>query len=412
MKIDGKPAGYLAYCSNIHPGETLDETWNQLRVHLPALKARLSPQAPFGVGLRLSATAARELTESSRLRAFREWLVSEGLYVFTMNGFPYGAFHGTRVKEAVYAPDWRTDERVAYTRDLMTVFSGLLPEGGEGSVSTSPLSYKFWIPEGPEREAAFGQCARRLAALAREMAEVEERTGRWLHLDLEPEPDCLLETSVETAAFFNGPLREAGGLYLENEYGMTRERAETLIRRHIQVCYDTCHFAVEFEDPVAALDRLCAAGIGIGKVQISAALRLLFSGEPADDDQVRRLEAFAESTYLHQVVERNADGRIRRYRDLPQALEAPRDKRPREWRIHFHVPVFAAEFGGLHSTREDIRDALEAVRSRGLSRHLEIETYTWDVLPAELKGDLLDSIEREYRWTLEMLGVAAGSGDA
>ncbi len=36
--------------------------------------------------------------------------------------------------------------------------------------------------------------------------------------------------------------------------------------------------------------------------------------------------------------------------------------------------------------------------------HLEIETYTWDVLPAELKASAVESIAREYEWALGVLG--------
>jgi sugar phosphate isomerase/epimerase len=404
MKVDGHSEFHLTYCSNIHPGESLDETLAQLRKHAPALKQRLSPDRPFALGLRLSAQAGRDLLTGDRLEAFRGWMADEDFYVITMNGFPYGAFHGEKVKEKVYAPDWRTEERIRYTLDLAEGMSGLLPEGGEGGISTSPLSYKPWVPEGSGRELVFDECARHLARVAGELARMRERTGKCVHIDIEPEPDCLLENSAETVAFFTEHLLEEGVAYLHGVYGFEKNRAEEALREHIRICYDTCHFAVEYEEPHEAIDRLLAAGIGIGKVQISAALKTI-PPEGIEDylRWTKRLSAFAESTYLHQVVERRADGSLRRYPDLAEALERKQDPDAREWRIHFHVPVFAEAFGGLESTREDIVTSLAAIRAKGLRPQLEIETYTWDVLPEGLKGNLLDSIEREYRWTLGVL---------
>ena len=65
--------------------------------------------------------------------------------------------------------------------------------------------------------------------------------------------------------------------------------------------------------------RTQGAGIRVGKVQVSAGLRVRM--DPGDRALVDALRPFAEGVYLHQVVERR-DGRLVRYLDLPEALEA------------------------------------------------------------------------------------------
>lgn len=404
MQLANHPGCHLTYCSNIHPGETWEETFRQLQDHLPELKKRLSPDKPFGVGLRLSAEAAEELIAPGAIKKFKAWLHREDLYVFTMNGFPYGNFHRQRVKDQVYAPDWRTEERVTYTSNLIKIISFLVPEGIDGGISTSPLSYKFW-PENhrhQNREEIFRKSSVSLARLAHEMAEVKERTGKEIHLDIEPEPDCLLENSRETIDFFTNSLFPLGGKFLAGEFGYTAEKARQLLKKHIRVCYDTCHFAIEYEDPARAVQALRTSGIKIGKVQISAALKVQPAGTSEGQTAIAaRLKKFDEPVYLHQVIERQKDGSLKQYRDLTEALPAIEKGEAEEWRIHFHVPVFIGDFDGVSSTQEDILKSFREFFPADDCRHFEIETYTWEVLPEGLKANILDSIEREYRWVLQ-----------
>ena len=411
MQVGSKQPLHLTYCSNIHPGERWDAVFAQLKAHLPVLKARLAPHQPFGVGLRLSDVAARELLEEDRLARFRDWLGARGLYVFTLNGFPYGGFHRQVVKDQVYAPDWRRAARVRYALRLVRILAALVPEGGEGSISTSPLSYKPWLAGNPAaREAAFRDGSRHLADVAAAMTRVYEETGTRLHLDLEPEPDCLIENTAETICFFQEWLWPVGGAHLAQRLGCSQKEAEAHLRRHVTVCYDTCHFAVEYEQPSEALARFAAAGIRIGKVQASAALKADLPASPAARRALAdRLRPFAESTYLHQVIERRADGTLRRYPDLPDALPHIGCAEARAWRIHYHVPIFTRSFQGLRSTQSDITETLRVLPQTSDCCHLEIETYTWDVLPAALKADLDASIAREYDWLLRQLSARSSS---
>jgi len=364
---------HLTYCTNIHPSDGWDAVSANLRKYAPPLKQRFSPDAPFGLGLRLSARDATELLQGNRLSEFRHWLDSEGLYVAIINGFPYGPFHGQPVKENVYAPDWRNDERVRYTLDLVRILKQLLPEGVEGGISTAPLSYKGWMLRATDED--WKTIVGNVVKVAEAMA------GHRIHLDIEPEPDCVLENTAETVAFFRDRLFQAGD----------RE----MLSKHVQVCFDCCHFAVEFEDHVEALRQFAEAGIRIGRVQLSSAIHVDI---PADGVS-ERLAKFVDSTYLHQVVEQRG-GCLHHYPDLGPALPSVAKDGAKQWRIHFHVPLFTPAYDGLASTQSYVQSVIQTAIRQPFTQHLEIETYTWDVLPAGLKIDLLESIGREYEWVL------------
>ena len=403
MQFNGNGETHLTYCSNIHPGESWRDHFEQLKLYLPELKQRLSPDQPFGVGLRLSAAAAKELLENAGIEELNQWLDAEGLYLFTINGFPYGSFHHSRVKDNVYAPDWGSEQRLSYTLDLVKILAELLPEGIDGGISTSPVSYKYWDRDDKAEVELIGTACRQLAEVAYQMGVIQKESGKELHLDIEPEPDCLIENSAETVRFFRDYLRPKGIEHLVEHYGFDRDTAEELLKNHIRVCYDTCHFAVEFEEPVDAIRRLTEAGIRIGKVQISAALKAELGSSEEERLAFRdQLQEYVESTYLHQVVERRKDGSLRQYRDLPDALPHITDPDAEEWRIHFHVPIFTGQMGRLHSTRDHIVSGMKPLLENSDCRHFEIETYTWEVLPDSLKVDMVDSIEREFRWFLQL----------
>ena len=399
MQLDPANRFHLTYCTNIHPGDGWPEVEANLRRFAPSLKRRLAPDRPFGLGLRLSARDARELLEPDRLDAFRRFLADEGLYVALINGFPHGSFHRTPVKAEVYAPDWRDDERVRYTIDLVHILGRLLPPGIDGGVSTAPLSYKPWI--GAPAAAEWSAFAANICRITEAMVRRRDADGQLLHLDIEPEPDCLIEHSDEFIAFFDDVLVPEGGPALAAALGCSRAAAESHLREHVRICFDCCHFAVEFEDPDAALERLRRAGIAVGRVQLSSALDVTFPEHRADADRLRdRLGRFADTTYLHQVIARRPGGPLRHFADLDEALADGEPSPGTQWRIHFHVPLFAADYDGLGSTQAYVQTVLAAAARAPFTRHFEIETYTWDVLPAGLKIDLLDSIGREYDWVL------------
>ncbi len=400
MRLSGRTEQHLSYCTNIHPGESLAEVRAALAQHLPRIKAAVSPDAPFGVGLRLSQAAAQALREPSELVSFRTWLDKNELYVFTLNGFPYGAFHGTRVKERVYEPDWRSPARVLYTQQLAAALAGLLPAGTSGSISTVPGAWKAAV----RGEADYDRMAENLLQSVAHLIAIREQTGIEIALALEPEPGCVLETIDETVAFFERYLFSDRALaWLADLTGSSVVAAQVRVRAHLGVCLDACHAAVEFEDAAQLCERLARAGIGVKKLQLSSGLRV-----PRFDARSREaLFAFTEDVYLHQTVARRGDV-LTRYTDLPEALGAVLEESEAELRIHFHVPVFLERYGVLESTQSFLRELLAIQAKQPISRHLEVETYTWDVLPAELRAeDVSAAISRELEWVRSALQAGA-----
>jgi len=403
MKI-GIENCHLTYCTNIHPGESWQQVFANLQQYVPVLQARLAPQKPFGIGLRLADLAARELLAGDSLPQFQSWLTRHDLYVFTLNGFPYGGFHQQGVKDRVYAPDWSQQERLGYTIRLARILAALLPDGMDGGISTLPLSYKPWWQDDQEAGArVLKQSCFHLALLTAELVQIRRDTGKLLHIDLEPEPDGLLENSAEVIEFFQNWLLPVAGASLAEHLGISQESAAAQLLHHVRICYDTCHFAVEYEEPATVFAHFLEAGVQIGKIQLSAAIQVRL---PAAAEQRRlvsqRLRPFAESTYLHQVIERWADGSLYHYPDLATALPYLEAAAAQEWRTHFHVPIFIHDYQILQSTQSDLVKVLELLPDYPC-QHLEIETYTWEVLPPEMKLDLLASIQREYEWVLTTL---------
>lgn len=390
-------AGHLTYCTNIHAGENWADHFDALKLSFPEIKQQLSPDAPMGIGLRLSNIASIELLQGDNLRQFKQWLQLHDAYVFTMNGFPYGGFHHVIVKDQVHAPDWTTSDRVAYTIRLFHILAVLLPNGMEGGISTSPLSYRNWFDSEAALEAAKSAATKNILQVAAELNIIKQKTGVKLHLDIEPEPDGILETGKEFIEWFERDLLPQGVGFFEKEYKIPAAESQQLIRDHINLCYDVCHFAIGYEPHELIIDELAQKGIKVGKIQISAALKATFDASRANKKAIlAEFEKFNEATYLHQVIARLANGELLRYPDLPNALTATDDAH--EWRAHFHVPVFLENFGLLQSTQADIIKVLAIQEQNPFTDHLEVETYTWGVLPDALKIPLTQSIIRELEW--------------
>ena len=394
MILQHRPPLHLTYCLNIHPGESWAENFAAIREKALAVKQRVAPDQWFGLGLRIAQQAAAELSASAELRAEALAFFSEHqLYPFSINGFPYGRFHAGPVKEDVYAPDWRTAERLEYTLQLADILAGWLPEGIDGSISTVPCSYKEWMKTDDDLKAV----AHNLAAAVAYLSALQEDTGREIHLGLEPEPDCYLETTPETVRFFEETMFTTGADEVSRILGCPPEQARALIRRHLGVCFDTCHVALQFEDLADSFRAYQAAGIRISKVQLSAAL-----SAKSTPDAWEALKPYAEPVYLHQVKGLAKSGARFAWFDLPGALaELPVFTDLEEIRVHFHVPLFFAGSGALQSTAGTLTpDFFHELRG-GACSHLEIETYTFDVLPADVHpGDVVKSIAREYSWVL------------
>lgn len=399
------PYGLLTYCTNIHAGESWTDHFAALRQNVPAIKKRISPGASFGIGLRLSHQASLELEKPEMLQTFKQWLADEDCFVFTMNGFPYGGFHRTKVKDQVHAPDWTTTERVSYTIRLFNILKELLPEGMEGGISTSPLSYKYWKEEGQQADV-LKSTTKNILQVVEHLIRIKSTTGKHLHLDIEPEPDGTLGNGPEFFDWYEQYLLPMGKEYLTKQSGYTAEQSAEAIRDHLQLCYDVCHFAVGYEDHAAVVQKLRERNIKVGKIQISAALKAALPAEQSKREPViQAFRQFNESTYLHQVVARQQDGSFKQYPDLPEALADAANPSTTEWRSHFHVPLFISDYGLLQSTQSDIKDVLTLHASKSFTHHLEVETYTWEVLPEAMKLPQSESIIREMEWVINFLNA-------
>lgn len=398
MIVQQRPPLHLTYCLNIHPGESWGENLISLRDKTVAVKRRVGPDAWFGAGLRIAHQAANELSASADARAEAlDFFTANQIYPFSINGFPYGRFHAGPVKEKVYAPDWRTPERLHYTMQLADLLAGWLPEEVDGSISTVPCSFKPWITSDADLQAI----ADNLAAAVAYLVALRDDTGREIHIGLEPEPDCYLETTAETITFFKEVLFTASVAEVARLLKCYRSDAEAMVRRHLGVCFDTCHVALQYEDLTESLRAYQFEGIRISKVQLSAALRANSNAE-----SWAALESYVEPVYLHQVKGRASSGARFSWYDLPTALEElPGFPDVEEMRVHFHVPLFFTGAGPLQSTVDSLTpDFFHELRS-GICPHLEIETYTFDVLPMDVHpGDVVKSIAREYAWVMDKLG--------
>ena len=382
---------HLSYCLNIHRGESWHENVEAIREHTTEVRQRIAPNQPFGLGMRISHTAADTLHGNKELRdAFKSYMADEQLYAFTINGFPYGQFHATRVKENVYAPDWRSDERRDYTNQLTDILADFLAPGTTGSISTVPCSFKPWI----KTEEDLDLLVQRICDSALHMHKTEDQSGTYIHLGLEPEPCCYLETTDEFLTFFKDQLLLKGTRYLAGQVA----KPEELLRRHVGINFDCCHIAIQFEDLTASLQRLISEGVLLSKVHISAALT-------ARPDQLAALEPFDEPVYFHQVKAKRGND-VLSWDDLGPALkDLPHHSGIDELRCHFHVPLFWEGSDRLGTTAAAMTPEFFALLNQGVCEHLEIETYTFDVLPPELQQrNVVDSIAPEFEWVLDRLG--------
>ncbi len=376
------PYGHLSYCSNIHPGEEWAAHFSVLQSSIPEIKAAVCPNKKMGIGLRLANQASIDLSEKSNFDAFKNWLEANDCYVFTMNGFPYGGFHNVVVKDQVHAPDWTTPERTNYTIRSFGLLAQLIPNDlAEGGISTSPLSYRFWWKTGDDLENATRTATKNMILVVEALLEIKANTGKTLHLDIEPEPDGILENSEEYLNWYSNYLLPMGIEQMSSK-GLSAEQATDAIKTHIQLCYDVCHFAVGFEHPQAVIDKLDAHGLKVGKIQISSALKVDFSSNA--EEKLKVIAQYNEPTYLHQVVAQKKDGSFQKFPDLTEAI-AGFDDSINSWRVHFHVPLFLEHYGALSSTQSDIVDTINVHKQKSFTNHLEIETYTWEFYQLSFK---------------------------
>ncbi len=398
---------HLSYCTNVHPAEDLEGVLEQLDRYAGPVR-RAAGLARLGVGLWLPAALAHRLAGSADDRArLREALDQQGLEVRTLNAFPYRGFHAAVVKHAVYSPTWADPARLAYTLACAEVLADLLPDGAAGSISTLPLAWRspWTAQDDASATAAFG-------ALSAALRDLTARTGRVVRVAVEPEPGCVLDTVADVTAWLRARLSRPTG-----SGGAGTESTGAIDPAYVGVCLDTCHLAVSFAGPADAVRAVTDAGLRVVKVQASAALHLADPSDPRAREAVAR---FADVRYLHQVRELTASGAVVAADDLPEALGAGGRGLPGTgpWRVHFHVPLHHEPAAPLSATTDVLREAVAAVRRApyGDEAHLDVETYTWSVLPSGAVAvppdgtePLVAGIADELRWAVAHL-PGAGTG--
>jgi hypothetical protein len=385
----------IGYCTNVHAGNTLEQTRAQLVEHAVAVQKKFAPESQLGVGLWLSSSTASQMLEQQRVTEFADFLAESQLIPYTLNGFPYGDFHREVVRHNVYLPTWRNAARTEYTLQLIRILDQLLPAGKEGSISTVPLGWG----NPPWSEVQLTAATEQISRVASYLQQLEDESGRLIYLCLEPEPGCELQRSGDLAEFFE-------------QYLLLRDPERN--RRYIRVCHDVCHASVMFESQQEALHRYLNVGALIGKVQISSAVVVPFAEMAPEDREVafEELGQFAEHRYLHQTLVQQGTEQPEFHEDLSDALEQARTLvqsqgggalgtwlADQEWRVHFHVPVYLEKFGRLKTSHAEILTCLDILRQFPELKHLEVETYAWNVLPPALRHEqLADGIAAEMDW--------------
>ncbi len=389
MKSLGSEA-ILGYCTNVHPTANAQEILLMIRTDCSRVKSQVDPSINFGIGLWLSAASLREFQDLELLENFRNECQGSGLRPFSWNAFPYLDFHQERVKERVYLPNWTEKTRLGYTLDLMSFIAKLGLSKDEVSISTLPVAGRVPTLD----DSGLGVVVENLLEIIVRSVEIEDTHGFSIHLDLEPEPYCFLETSQDVVRFFQEYLLPRGIPKLGKLLGVSRSAAEQMILRKIRVCYDTCHAAVMFESPGIVLGNYEKLGIRIGKVQVSSGLVYRPYGAGVSQ-ALLKLQELSLDRYLHQVYGRGASGRAESYSDLNEALQAWGEGKSalEEYRIHYHVPVFLEQLENLGTTQSHILELFQLAKTREITHHWEVETYTWSVLPPSF----IYNFEKSYR---------------
>lgn len=369
----------LCCCSNAFPCEGIDAQIELFKKRLPALRGMVpgAMDKPFAAGLWLDSQSVSYLVKSKKSGEFCDFVKSLGFYAFTANAFPFGRFHDGPVKESVYEPDWSETDRLDYTCAVADILARLLPEGVEGSISTLPCGYKGMF-KGKDLPAA----RLNLLLAANRLKKLWADTGRRITLAVEMEPDCVWECPEEFCDFYDLALRGDDA------------------SDFIGVCYDACHQELLNSAPGKGVGTFLDRKVKIAKFQLSAAILA------PDMASKKTLEAyFMDTVYLHQTRAFPGDGSMLKWPDLPDALLS--NEKPLPWKVHFHVPVFLEEIeGGLLPANAELLSVIERVKKEpGLCSNLEVETYSYNVLPDFSKESSIEKgMARELQWTLAKLG--------
>ncbi|QLE02970.1 metabolite traffic protein EboE [Galbibacter sp. BG1] len=392
MYING--AFHLSYCTNVHRAETWTELFSVLNDHIPTIKDKISKENPFGISLRLSQKASQELSEDNNLDIFKDWLLIHNLYVFSINGVVFGKMHENNIKDLVYAPDWSSKDRLRYTRRLIKQLCAIMPENVTGSITTSPIGYRYWYSNEEEVNKCYIKSAKNLIKLVAELYNLECDTGKYIHLDLKPESNSLLSNSTQVIDFFRAYLLPTGVEVLPQLIDRISQDVEDIVLRYINICYNVSDFFMAFEEPSFTFKRFKHTKIKVGKIQLSSILRLMMH-ENNKEQILNLFSKFNQDRFLHHVSEKIGETVIT-YPDLMDVVQ--RHSEIEELRAQFKIPVYIDKFYALGSNQDQIVDVIRYLKVNNVCDQIEVETYTWELLPEELKTNLISSLAEELIW--------------
>ena len=379
----------IGYCSNVHAGESWESTVSNLSEYPAKVRSYLQDPQELQLGIWISAKAAEVANQNDDFKNFRKLLKENEFKIQSLNAFPFGHFHEEIVKKNVYQPTWQHEERLSYLKNLLRILKKSEACAQEVSISTLPLGFQSELND----PSFINDCILMLSKAVETLVEFEKETGIKVHLSIEPEPHCVLEKSSDVVQFYKS-------LFLNSKV------SESILLDKLRICYDTCHAAIQFEEPNTILKNYQDLGIQVGKVQISSALVIDFS-KHEKIDLLNSIKAFLkDQKYLHQVVGYEKSERIT-FEDLPQAYTYWSETNPQgEYRIHFHVPVDLNEYEFMTTTQNHILDLFQENKKNKVTDIWEVETYTWDVLPKNLRTQPLHKlIAHELNWSQKHKGI-------
>lgn len=392
----------LTYCSNIHKGLNWYYIFNNLKKFNIKLKVKTKFKNKFCLGLQIHNLAVNQFFLENSIKNLESWLLRNNFYISNINGFSYWPFHKNFIKEKIYFPDWSSVERKIYTKKLIKILLTFLPKGVIGSISTLPVSYKL-ILNNKITDNLLNLSVINFCDVVIYLLNIFNKTGNIIHIDIEPEPNCFLSSINDVIYFFNEWLFSKGSCYIAKKLNISQFKSEYYIRNYIRICYDICHFSVNYNDHIDVLKTLNKNGIKIGRFQISSALKFCFNKNLfVDKNFFKNLFFLSKSPYLHQTFE-NYYGKLFKFEDLSFAFDNffKSNILPNEWTIHYHVPIFFDGFFEIKSTQSHIIEVFNFLKFSLKKYNFEIETYTWNFLPSKIKVDILSSIKYEYFWVFD-----------
>lgn len=364
MKI--KKLYKLTYCSNIFKTNNL----KKLSFNIKKYKEKFFKKYNLNVNICLSNNLIKNINKKN-LNSFREFY---SIKITSINGFVYQNFHLKNIKENIYLPDWTSKNRFLFTKNILTYTDSIAKKKEKISISTLPISYIKWV-NFFLNPFIFYEATQNLKKLTMQIKKS--------HLDIEPEPFCLIESYSDFLKFKKNWIKTL--IIKKNEKSLT-------------LCYDICHFSVIFEKQKIISKLITIDNLKIGKIQISIALKTIIHYKHVFIKKLTKtLTKLKKSDFLHQSIIKNYS-KIEKFSDIYFFLKKIHLFKNKELRIHCHIPLYKKKFKYFDSTYKDTFNSLNLIKKHNLTKNIEIESYTYHIFFK--KFNYYKSIKKEYEKTI------------